>query len=185
MFFCVNVNLLIYHIISLLYYRSNPSFLLSTHSVKNKSIICYQTGESVATEQRHLPCLSLRECLQWDRFISVCMSTHLAVYSKLCVLMWWKYMPLYLVPLSVCLCTCACASMTGWRGLCLCMCVSKSESNREREREEKHDLHLAKLIVWAWNCLTSPQSSSAQNHTIGCFQLQPDNSTGITQGEEG
>lgn len=66
-------------------------------------------------------------------------------------------------------------------------CVCVRERQKERECMEvgggERDLHLAKLIVWAWNCLTSPQSSAAKSHTIGCFQLQPDNSIGITQRE--
>lgn len=72
-------------------------------------------------------------------------------------------------------------------GLNITTPVHVCETERERGRQcvcrGGHDLHLAKLIVWAWNCLTSPQSSTAKSHTIGCFQLQPDNSTGITQRE--
>lgn len=86
---------------------------------------------------------------------------------------------------SLCVFVCVHVPAYQWQGgeVCACACVWVKVRVRESKREEKHDLHLAKLIVWAWNCLTSPQSSIAQNHTIGCFQLQPDNSTGMTQGE--
>ena len=120
------------------------------HPVGNTSTSCYQTAESITTEQSATPPRLRPNVSVWVRVcVCVCVSgwTELCLNGCLCE---YTFMCLWLC-VFVCVCVYLCDENTLsylfpvhaclWRGeevyVCVCVCVSLKvrESERERERE--------------------------------------------------